>query len=482
MRLKKCFVLVLSFVLLFSSYAYAGEGFNLDNIYNTTKELCLEKYRGRLAGDKGNILAEEYIKRCFKEKGLKPAGDGGTYLQSFQVIVPVVEGDCSFNVYDLNNRLIRKYVYGSDFKELTSGASLAGTVKGTLSSDQYSGSPIYLEKSSLISESLHTYNEDETLSAYGISAVVVPSSGDFRFRSPYKLQQLPAKGLIKITICKDIMPEIMTYSQKGYVFEIKSTLHIESKTVSNVVGMLEGWDSTLPPLILSSHFDHVGFDADGTIYPGALDNASGTAMLLECINAVKNSGGIQRTIIFAAFNAEEEGLIGSSYFVQHPPMDISHAECINFDMVGSAKRLPLSLLCCDSRTAFSGEIESIARSLMVKTNLLYEANSDHASFNAAGINALTLIHDDVEKIHTPQDTIQNVSLENFRDVAAVMDNYICYDGKVIVRDTMDEAAVSAGIPSSSKDISLNVAALAIAIGAVLLQIYTVLTRRNRKDN
>jgi len=479
MRVKKCLIFIFSFILLFNISAYAGENFNLNNIYTTINELSQEKYRGRLAGDKGNIMAVQYIEQYFKEKGLKPAGDKGTYLQSFQVVVPVVDGPCSFKIYDVNGKLVKEYVYGKDFKELSSGASTAGTVKGTMSADLYSSSPIYLEKTKAAGESVYTYNEDNKLVSCGIKGVIVPTSGDFRFRSPYKLQQLSSDGIIKIAVHEDIVPELMTYSQKGCTFEIKSPLSIQSKTVSNVIGMLEGWDPTLPPLVLSAHFDHVGFDADGTIYPGALDNASGVAMLLECINAIKNSGSNQRTIVFAAFNAEEEGLIGSSYFVQNPPIDISKGECINFDMVGSAKDLPLSLLCSDSRTLFSKEIANLARSLMVNTNLLYESNSDHAPFNAAGINALTLIHDDVEKIHTPYDTIENISVENLRDVITIMNSYLACDGKVIVQDIANETAVSAPIASTVSDSGLNFAALAIAIGAILLQICMIYLRRRQ---
>ncbi len=480
MSIKKCLAFIFAFILLLNTYAYAGDNFNLDNVYSITKELCQEKYRGRLAGDKGNTMAAEYIKQYFKESGLKPAGDEGTYMQSFQVTVPIVGGGCSFKVYDLKGNLIKEYEYGTDFKELTAGSSCAGTVKGTLSSDIYSSSPIYLEESPDTGESLYTYNEDNRLMDYGVKGVIVPSQGDFRFRSPYKLQMLPSHGIVKINVNRNILPQLKEYSKNRYVFEMKSSLNIENKAVSNVIGVLEGWDKSLPPLVLSAHFDHVGFDADGTIYPGALDNASGVAMLLECINAVKKSGSTQRTIIFAAFNAEEEGLVGSSYFVKHPPMDISQAECINFDMVGSAKDLPLSLLCCDSRTTFSSQIAGIAKSLMVETNMLYEANSDHASFNAAGINALTLIHDDVEKIHTPKDTIENISLKHFKDVAAVLDNYLAYDGKVIVEDTLDETAVSAPLSSSTGNSELNLAALAIAVGAVLLQVYILSSRRKKE--
>lgn len=480
MRIKKCLVFIFSFILLFNISAYAGENFNLNNVYSNINELCQEKYRGRLAGDKGNALATQYIERYFKENGLKPAGDNGTYLQSFQVIVPVVDGTCSFKIYDMNGKMIREYQYGEDFKELSSGASTAGTVKGTMSADLYSSSPIYLEKTKAAGESLYTYNEDNKLLSCGIKGVIVPSSGDFRFRSPYKLQQLASDGIIKIAVQEDIVPELMTYSQKGYIFEIKSPLSIKEKTVSNVIGILEGWDPTLPPLVLSAHFDHVGFDADGTIYPGALDNASGAAMLLECINAVKNSGSNQRTVVFAAFNAEEEGLIGSSYFVQHPPMDISKGECINFDMVGSAKDLPLSLLCCSSRTSFSKEIANLAKSLMVNTNMLYESNSDHAPFNEAGISALTLIHDDVEKIHTPYDTIKNINIDNLKDVVALMDNYLTCNGKVIVQETINETAVSAPIASTVNNSGLNMAALGIAIGAILLQICMIYLRKKQR--
>jgi Zn-dependent M28 family amino/carboxypeptidase len=69
-----------------------------------------------------------------------------------------------------------------------------------------------------------------------------------------------------------------------------------------VIGILEGKDKTLPPIILSSHLDHVGYNADDKYWPGAFDNASGTAFIMEYARVLKDLGTPNRTIIFAALD------------------------------------------------------------------------------------------------------------------------------------------------------------------------------------
>lgn len=105
----------------------------------------------------------------------------------------------------------------------------------------------------------------------------------------------------------------------------------------NVGVVIPGNDPTLKDewIVLSSHFDHLG--KNGTkIYPGADDNASGVAMLMEAAEhfALGNSKP-KRTIIIVAFDLEEVGLIGSTYFASNPPMDLKNCRAfLTADMLG----------------------------------------------------------------------------------------------------------------------------------------------------
>lgn len=114
----------------------------------------------------------------------------------------------------------------------------------------------------------------------------------------------------------------------------------------NVVGILPGSDPKLKDetIIIGAHYDHLGRGGEGSLAPregeihhGADDNASGTAALLELARRL-SSGQVQkprRTIVFIAFSGEEEGLLGSDYYVNHPVAPLANTVAmINMDMIG----------------------------------------------------------------------------------------------------------------------------------------------------
>jgi hypothetical protein len=99
---------------------------------------------------------------------------------------------------------------------------------------------------------------------------------------------------------------------------------------TNVIGILRGSDEVV---VVCAHYDHLGSDK-GTMYPGADDNASGTAVLLSLARAVgKTHQG--RTVVFLASGAEEAGLLGAGAYVRDPAFPLARTKAmINFDMVG----------------------------------------------------------------------------------------------------------------------------------------------------
>ncbi|MDD4919333.1 MAG: M28 family peptidase [Bacteroidales bacterium] len=110
----------------------------------------------------------------------------------------------------------------------------------------------------------------------------------------------------------------------------------------NVIGILPGTHPVLKNefVVIGAHYDHLGLAAgriaDGdSIYNGADDNASGTALLIELAGLLKEQGGLSRTVVFAAFDGEEQGLLGSEQFLIDSlfPQDRIRA-MISLDMVG----------------------------------------------------------------------------------------------------------------------------------------------------
>jgi hypothetical protein len=108
-------------------------------------------------------------------------------------------------------------------------------------------------------------------------------------------------------------------------------------TSLNVVAVLEGRDPALrsETILLTAHYDHLGVHS-GRVYPGANDNASGTVAVLELARRFAQSKTPpRRTIVFAVFGSEEELMLGSFYYVQHPPRPLDRTRAVlNLDMIG----------------------------------------------------------------------------------------------------------------------------------------------------
>jgi len=119
-----------------------------------------------------------------------------------------------------------------------------------------------------------------------------------------------------------------------------SKLVVERGQVPNVLGILEGSDSLLRKeyLVYSAHIDHIGISPGQTdsVNNGADDNASGVAGLLELAEAFRQPGmRPSRSIMFLAPSAEEDGLLGSAHFTEHPPVPLDQVVAnINMDLIG----------------------------------------------------------------------------------------------------------------------------------------------------
>jgi Zn-dependent M28 family amino/carboxypeptidase len=128
--------------------------------------------------------------------------------------------------------------------------------------------------------------------------------------------------------------------QLGTTLSLAMTCAVREQTTANVIGMLRGSDPMLSQemIVFMAHHDHLGIAAErdqrgDVIYNGAVDNASGVAALLGIADACSRlAGRPKRSLLFAAVGAEEQGLLGSSYFAQHPPVPAGLlAAVINID-------------------------------------------------------------------------------------------------------------------------------------------------------
>jgi Zn-dependent M28 family amino/carboxypeptidase len=183
---------------------------------------------------------------------------------------------------------------------------------------------------------------------------------------------------------------------------LSTTIHVETKYNSskNVIAKITGTKYPDEYIIYTAHWDHLGIgkpDEKGdTIYNGALDNASGSAALLELARAFKGlKTPPERTVVFLSVTAEEQGLLGSAYYAQHPIYPLNHTVCeINMDVIDPHEKTNDVVI----TGAGQSELENITAE-EVKRQGRYispEPNpeaggyfrSDHFSFAKAGVPAL----------------------------------------------------------------------------------------------
>jgi hypothetical protein len=203
-----------------------------------------------------------------------------------------------------------------------------------------------------------------------------------------------------------------------------------SVVISNVIGVILGKDSTRS-IVVGAHYDHLGI-RDGQIYNGSDDNASGVSgMLALAKNWYETGEQPPCNIIFAAWNGEEEGCLGSHYFVKHtganPDMVSTY---INMDMISrsapedtSGRQLSIGTLPADER------LRQIARDGSLRLAHPFELDlwdvtghtgSDYSSFIAQNIPVMTFFSGFHADYHKPGDDAEKADLQKMQDILKIV--------------------------------------------------------------
>ena len=213
------------------------------------------------------------------------------------------------------------------------------------------------------------------------------------------------------------------------------------RTTHNIIAVLPGKDKHLKYeyIVVGSHYDHLGMGGQGSgsrrpdtlgVHPGADDNASGDAVVLQLASYFKKARPA-RSIIFAFFGAEEQGIVGSKQFVEWMKQEDSRrinlpegldgiVAMVNLDMVGRMRDNALSV----SGTGTSTEFKALAEKAAASTNLTITCTpdgygpSDQASFVAADIPVLYLTTGGHMEYHTPDDVPSTLDYDGMQRTLA----------------------------------------------------------------
>ncbi len=467
------FIVLVIITIAFSKEKYKSPEITANELKRHIRYLASEELQGRRTGSDGDSLTAEYISKELRKSGLKPMFDNG--FQRFRITDKIVCGPA-------NSLTINKdsYTLDTDFapfafseNNLFGGDVIFAGYGFTINEDSLKwndyaglnvkgkvvlllrGDPEIEKTASLFIK--YNRDRDKVLQAKdnGATAVLLVSGKSFdpedKFEPLVKGEQ--SVGIPAFRVTRKTANRILE-SAKITVEEVEKKLNEQHKPASlitgvnvsgqsdlrqttiptrNVVMMIPGNDKILKDeyVILGAHSDHLGLGGAGSgsripdtvaVHPGADDNASGVAMVLELAQKLAASPRQnKRTILVCTFSGEELGLLGSKQFVDHPEIDLKKVNAmVNLDMVGRLNE--------NSRVQIGGvgTAEPLKKMICAScdTTILKLAlsdegygPSDHASFYGKDIPVLFVSSGAHLDYHTPSDTWDKINYAGMVKIA-----------------------------------------------------------------
>jgi hypothetical protein len=464
------FIFVIAIVAIFSAASTPAPQADPSRYRNDVKALASPEMEGRGAGSKGLTRAEHLIEKRYRELHLDPAGVNG-YAQPFTVITGArLKSDNALLELTGNGRKALKVEQDFVPFSFSSSGQVAdsivfagyGATANEFHYDDYEGVDVknkivvvlryepsgFSEKSGNHGLTQHSQLITKAINArnHGAKALIVVNGklGDgeddllTRFGSVsgpenVGVEMAQVKNAVAETwfqstgkSLKDVQDQINT-STKPASFAFPDNLHLSLNvdiettraTVNNVLAWLPG--QTDEYVIIGAHYDHLGrgnFDSlapsqIGQIHPGADDNASGTAGVLELARLLApQRGQLKRSILFMDFAGEELGLLGSAAWVKDPTRPLTKAVAmINMDMIGRIKDDKVYIGGVGTGSTFKSILEQAQKDAPFKIE--YSAggysSSDHTSFVTKKIPVLFFFSGLHSDYHKPSDTWDKIN-------------------------------------------------------------------------
>ena len=224
---------------------------------------------------------------------------------------------------------------------------------------------------------------------------------------------------------------LITIDSAAYKSVDKIQLKVNNKYIpdykaKNVIGVVPG-KKKKKYVLFTAHYDHLGRMGPDTYFPGANDNASGVAMLLSLAKHYMQNKP-KYTMVFCFFSGEEAGLLGSKYFVEHPPIKLKKIKfVINIDIMGGAGKGITVVNATKHEKAFKDmlELNEAWHFLPEVKSRGTSANSDQHFFSENGVPAFFIYSmGSVKNYHDINDTAENTPLTNFEAVQELLERFV----------------------------------------------------------
>ena len=440
------------------------------------------RLEGRNSGTPGNEEAADYEVSYFKAFGLKPLGN--SYKQTFEIAtgVRLLEN----NTLTLtHNGTAQTLEVNKDFVPLGLSGNTTdlqgellftgfGITQKNGDYDDYrgvdpAGKIVVMFRGTIDSENPHSKYTDYAPLRYKLSNARAQEAAAVIVVSPAAMTDtlmelnLPIGGVnlgipalhVRRAVVESLLPEgtsldeietLINQQRQPQKIALNATaklsvnLEFIFKKTANVIGVVEGTNPELANeyIVVGAHFDHIGFGEFGSryngnehlVHPGADDNASGSAGMLEIARRISRSP-LPRPVIFMGFSGEERGLLGSAHYTREPLVPLAETvTMINMDMIGRLREKSLTI----TGTGTSSKWESLVDSLGAVYGLKISkssggyGSSDHSSFFSQDIpviNFFTGLHD---QYHHPDDKIGTLNYAGMDTIVNMVEATLNYVG------------------------------------------------------
>ena len=371
-------------ILLTSVFNIAAQ--DIKYVRRQLDRLCSPEFQGRGYYKRGDSIAADYLAGKFKESSLRSYGRD--YFQPYTFSVNSIE--------KLSLKLDGKELkFGTDYMVNPSSKSLSGKFHPVMIDASLMKSPVQMfnllagpgGNQLVILDSLGLNNPDlfkfvkslVMTGQLGISAVIevgskTPGAGVARKVFPVTYLQ----------INRNILPKKVSEVEMNVVSK-----YDEKYPTRNVIGYIPGKSDKV--IVFTAHYDAIGSFGEGNYFPGASDNASGTAMVLDLARQLSRGEKPWYSYAFMLFSGEEAGLMGSTWYANNPLFPLEKIKLvINLDMVGTGQ---------DGVILFNGPQRPIEAAIVQKLNEAKQymksvderdgaANSDHYPFHQKDVPAI----------------------------------------------------------------------------------------------
>ena len=341
--------------------------------------LASDEFEGRAPGTEGERRTTAYIVQQFQARGLEPAGENGSWLQTFSLAsrrpgtaslrwTGAQPGRLGADEIVITGRESRETLADAPLVFAAHGARMPDRGIDQLAGADVRGAVVLILNDGPGVEGFPPIGERvRTVTSAGAAGVIVIVSDDISIAELRQgIGRLPPRpdgpgtprvlGFLRMAAAQRLITgaggnmEQLLNEQPGSSFRVvtlpgrvsvEATTNVTRTRTSNVIGRLRGARATGEAVLLLAHWDHLGHcepeGAPDRICNGAVDNASGIAALIEIAGQLSGDERPSRDVLFLATTAEEIGLVGAGWFADHPTVPLaSILAAINMDTIAIA--------------------------------------------------------------------------------------------------------------------------------------------------